>query len=208
MGWKTSLIIISNPPQIDHKELIKILRLKGVSKKSDITFDDTIGLHTNKICIARYNQHLIIYEWSIPEKVIQKNDTEIEKHLISHFPSSEICFLELVSTVNFWGYKIIHNGKVIRHRAGDGEGTYIDFGIPLEEEKALLAKSTTDENGIRTYKFDTEHEEVYTEDQVGEEFVFNICKRYLGHSLDESDEFLNETPFTCYTKKSWWQFWK
>ncbi len=147
---------------------------------------------------------------AIPETVIQNNETAIEQKLITQFPNSEICFLVLISTLNFWGYKIIDNGKVIRHRAGDGQGngTYIDFGAPLEEEKALLAQSTVDAAGIRTYTFESDPDEIYTEEQVGEEFVFNICQKYLGAPLDQADEFLNEIKFTCYQKKSWWEFWK
>ncbi len=210
MGWKTSLIIISRPPEIDDKGLLKVLRIKGSTKKSDTVFEDTIGFHTKKVCIGRYNGNLIIYEWAIPEKVIQNNQTDIEKTLIDSFPNSEICFVELVSTLNFWGYKVIDNGQVIRHRAGDGEGngTYIDFGNSLEEEKELLAKASVDENGVRTYRFEDGTDEIFSEDQVGEEFVFKLCARYLGCPLDEADEFLNGVKFTCYQKRSWWQFWK
>ncbi|MGN6647113.1 MAG: hypothetical protein ACTHJT_11340 [Cytophaga sp.] len=210
MGWKTSLIIISRPPQINDQELLKALDIKGASKQTDVSFEDTIGLYTNKVCIGNYNGYLIIYEWAIPETVIQKNETAIEKKLIAQFPNSEICFLVLISTLNFWGYKIVDNGKVIRHRAGDGQGngTYTDFGDPLEEEKDLLAKSTVDNAGVRTYRFDSDPDEIFTEDQVGEEFVFNICKKYLGAPLDQADEFLNKIRFACYQKKSWWKFWK
>jgi hypothetical protein len=33
MGWKTSLIIISKPPQISEQELLKVFGIKGASKK-------------------------------------------------------------------------------------------------------------------------------------------------------------------------------
>ncbi len=63
MGWKTSLMIISNPPQISDQELLKILGINGASKKTDVSFEDTIGLYTSKVCIGTYNDNLIIYEW-------------------------------------------------------------------------------------------------------------------------------------------------
>ncbi len=210
MGWKTSLIIITSTPEIEDQRLLNILGLKGSTPKSDIVFEDTTGFHTDKVSIGRYNGNLIICEWSIPEKVIQNNQTDIERILMDSFPYSEICFIQLVSTVNFWGYKLIDNGKVLRHRAGDGQrnGTYFDIGEPLAQEKELLAKSYFDEAGNRLYIFEDDPNEIYTEDQVGEEFVFKLCARYLGLPLDEDDEFLYGIKFSCYQKRSWWQFWK
>ena len=108
----------------------------------------------------------------------------------------------------FLGVQIINNGKVIRHRAGDSDnGTFIDIGNPLEEEKELLSKSSVVANGVRVYKFEEQPGEIFNEDQVGENFVFNICPRYLKYPLDEADEFLSDTAFACYEKKVWWKFW-
>ena len=211
MGWKTSLIIISGQTQIEDLQILTTLGIKGTTKVDNITFEETIAFLTNKVCIGRYNKNLIIYEWAIPEKVLHNKGTDIEKLLCDKFPNAEICFIELVSTLNFWGYKIIQSGQLIRHFVGDGQGngTFFNVGNPLTEEKELLDKATVDENGVRTYKFENdESDEVLTEDQMGEEFIFNLCKRYLGHTLDESETFLNEVEFSCYKKKSWWQFWK
>lgn len=206
MGWKTSLIFINRPPKIANEQILKTLGLKGLSQKKDTVLDDFISSRSNYTCIGYYNDFLIVYNWKIPEKVIEKNNTDIEKQIINLFPNSEICFVALVSTVNFWGYKVINNGKLIRHRAGSADdGTYFDFGEVLDEEKDLLSKSIIDENGIRTYKFDHD-DDLLSEDQVGEEFVFNVCSRYLRVPLDEADEFSTITKFSCY-KRNWWKFW-
>ena len=178
MGWKISIIIVNKPTKVDNEKLLRDLGIKRFIKTDDTTFENTIGLFTNKIYIGEYKDNLIIYEWTLPDKIIQNNDTESEKLLVRKFPNSEICIIELVSNVNFWGYKIINKGRIIRHRAGDGDkGTYIDSGAPLEEEIPLLNKSSIDGDGNKFYKFDEQPDELFSEDQVGENFVFEICKR-------------------------------
>ena len=208
MGWKISIIIVNKPTKVDNEKLLRDLGIKRFIKTDDTTFENTIGLFTNKIYIGEYKDNLIIYEWTLPDKIIQNNDTESEKLLVRKFPNSEICIIKLVSNVNFWGYKIINKGRIIRHRAGDGDkGTYIDSGAPLEEEIPLLNKSSIDGDGNKFYKFDEQPDELFSEDQVGENFVFEICKRYFGETLDTADELLYNTIFIGYQKKAWWRFW-
>ncbi len=208
MGWKISIIIVNKPTKVDNEKLLRDLGIKRFIKTDDTTFENTIGLFTNKIYIGEYKDNLIIYEWTLPDKIIQNNDTESEKLLVRKFPNSEICIIKLVSNVNFWGYKIINKGRIIRHRAGDGDkGTYIDSGAPLEEEIPLLNKSSIDGDGNKFYKFDEQPDELFSEDQVGENFVFEICKRYFGETLDTADELLHNTIFIGYQKKAWWRFW-
>ena len=208
MGWKISIIIVNKPTKVDNEKLLRDLGIKRFIKTDDTTFENTIGLFTNKIYIGEYKDNLIIYEWTLPDKIIQNNDTESEKLLVRKFPNSEICIIKLVSNVNFWGYKIINKGRIIRHRAGDGDkGTYIDSGAPLEEEIPLLNKSSIDGDGNKFYKFDEQPNELFSEDQVGENFVFEICKRYFGETLDTADELLHNTIFIGYQKKAWWRFW-
>ena len=115
-----------------------------------------------------------------------------ERMLTSFFPDTEICALVLHSVVNFWGYSISKNNEKIRVRAGSAEsGTFIEHGDVIEEEKALFAKSEIT-NGKRLFHFDDMPDEYFTDDQVGENFVFDISKRYLGEQLD-ADEELFET---------------
>ena len=208
MGWKTALIIINKPSKVNHEELLKDIGIKRFCKSADSTFDNMIGLFTSRIYIGEYRDNLIIYEWGLVERIIEKDDKDSEKLLTKKFPDSEICVIELVSTVGFWGYKVFDKGKLIRHRAGDSEkGTYIDSGTPLDEERELLSKSSIDGSGHRLYKFDDQTDEVLSEDQVGENFVFEICRRYFGESLDTAEHLLYYTNFVGYRKKAWWRFW-
>ena len=148
------------------------------------------------------------------------------------FPNSEICSIVLHSAVNLWGYSVTQNGQKIRARAGSADdGTFVEIGEPLEEEKELLSKSKLDDNGNRTYLLDDFPNEPFNEDQVGENFVFSICKRYFDEELDCADDLLFETTLTGYrfetvkqrtstqqtnkqnsidkidNVKPWWKFW-
>jgi hypothetical protein len=67
-------------------------------------------------------------------------------------------------------------------------GTVLDFGNPVREELELLSRSTLNSKGEREYRLGR-NEEVDREDQVGENFVFELVKRYTGKKLDEDDDF-------------------
>jgi hypothetical protein len=76
------------------------------------------------------------------------------------------------------------------------------------------------EDGQRMYYIDGPDNEPYTEDQMGEEFVFQLCARYLGETLDAVNDELFEMPMEGYSYKDmnaacasvvhtrpWWKFW-
>jgi hypothetical protein len=90
----------------------------------------------------------------------------------------------------------------------------------------LLSKSKSDEHGNRIYLLEDYPDEPFEEDQVGENFVFSICKRYFGEELDSADELFDTTltgfkykkvakettPNDSAQKKGngskpWWKFW-
>lgn len=89
--------------------------------------------------------------------------------------------------------------KKIRARAGNSDdGTFVEIGEPLDEEKELLSKSKLDENGNKVYVLDEFPDETFSEDQVGENFVFLICKRYFDQELDSAHDLLFKTTLAGY----------
>lgn len=230
MGWKASTIVITKPSHINNEELLTKLGLKNLTKIQDEPFEVAIYPKDNTAYIGTYKNNLIICEPKLPMQFFEDNETEIEKILVNEFPTSEICSIVLHSVVNLWGYSIIKNGKKLRARAGSfDDGTFVEIGEPLDEEKELLSKSTIDQNGKRTYIFEDVDDEPMTEDQVGENFVFAIWKRYFDEELDRADDSLFETILTGYSyndklkqqpsisqknvdtkpnnNKPWWKFW-
>lgn len=227
MGWKASIIIINKPMQIDDVTLLKELGFDNLTRIEDEPFEVAINPDENKVFIGSYKNNVLICDPDIPMQFFEDNETQIEKTLKSIFPNSEICSIILHSVVNLWGYSITSNGQKIRARAGSADdGTFVDFGEPLDEERELLSKSKLDENGSRIYFLDDFPEEQFNEDQVGENFVFSICKRYFDKNLDEADDLLFETMLAGYrygkvlqietfnqtesnikNLKPWWKFW-
>ncbi len=205
MGLKTSIIIVKKAAQIEPKQLLQELGFKKLSKKEDATFENSFDYLLNTIYIGYYKDNLIIYDWKNVENVIKNENSNFEKILTNKFPNSEICFLQLVSTINFAGYKIIDNGKVIRKRISYGEGTNVvdEFGEILNEEKEIYKNLVLTPDGEKMYVF---NDEEATEEEVGEEFALKICSRYFGVPLDEADELLYNTKFMVY-KRNWWKFW-
>ena len=228
MGWKASSIIISPKTDINFEETLNKLGFTNLTKIEDEPYEIAAYPDKDKIYIGTYKNSLILSVEDIPIQFLSEGLTDFENKLIGLFPNTEICAISLHSAVNHWGFAVIKNGQKIRAKAGDADsGTIIDFGEPLEEEKELLSSSTINDSGERTYVFDDDDDEM-TEDQVGENFVFEMFKRYTGESLDSDDDLLFESSFSGYQtskplrkspiqhtkpnndipmQKPWWKFW-
>ncbi len=229
MGWKASMIIVSKPAPVDLRSLLGELGFSNLTKIEDEPVEVAINPRDNQVFIGSYKGNLLICALNFPMDFFYTYESHTEKILINTFPGCEICSIVLHSSINLWAYSITKNGQKIRVRAGRAdEGTYIDLGEPLEEEKELLSRSTIDEDGARTYILEEFGGKPMSEDQVGENFVFAICKRYFGEELDQADELL-ETELTGYSfgqqpipkptvyksrleelskqDKPWWKFW-
>jgi hypothetical protein len=200
MGWKASTIIVHNPVLIDNEQLLTRLGFKNLKKIEDEPFESAINPDDNKVYIGTFEDNLLICAPDIPMHFFEDAYGANEKTLYSVFPNSEICAIILHSTVNLWGYSVSKSGQKIRIRAGSADnGTFIEMGEPLEEEQELLSKSKIDDHGNRVYFLDDFPDESFSEDQVGENFVFAICKRYFGQELDRADDLLFETRLTGYS---------
>ncbi|MBO9699769.1 MAG: hypothetical protein J7604_06130 [Sporocytophaga sp.] len=220
MGWKASAIIIHSKTETDYKSLLSELGFSNLSKIKDKTVEEVINPDENEVYIGRYKNNLIICAPDMPMNFFEETPGHAERVLIEKFPNAEICSIVLHSVVNLWGYAVIKDGQKIRSRAGSADsGTFVEFGEPLKEELDLLSKSHIAADGKRSYLFEDFPDEPMTEDQVGEEFVFEITGKYLGEQLDRCDDFLFETrlegyrysniinPSSASLGKPWWKFW-
>ncbi|TMM57906.1 hypothetical protein FEE95_00285 [Maribacter algarum] len=200
MGWKSSIILVNTDIEVNEIELLERLGFNKIKATEKESFEVAIHPNDNQVYIGRYKGNLIICTQELPLTFLEETISKGEKELASYFPNTEICSLVLHSVVNLWGYAISKNGHKMRVRAGSSEdGTFAEYGEPLEEELELLSKSKIDENGNRVYQLDDFPNEVFEEDQVGENFVFNISKRYFGERLDAADDLLFETELNGYS---------
>lgn len=224
MGWKASTIIVHQPSEVNYENLLNRLGFTNLRPIEDEPFESTIYPEEGNVYIGLYKNNLLICERDITHDFIGTDEPVLIKTLTEFFPNNEMCAITLHSAVNLWGYTVMKNSKILRARAGDADnGTYLDQGDPLPEEKELLSKSTLDKNGKRIYQLEDFPDEPFQEDQVGENFVFAICKRYFGEELDQLDDSFFEImlkgfshgesasptqpkPITP-TTKPWWKFW-
>lgn len=222
MGYKIFTVIITPKPEVQYATLLGELGFQNLKKIRDEAFGSVMNPPGGKVYIGTYNNNLLICASELADSFFEKRSIDGERLLIEKFPDREICVLVLHSVVNLWGYAILKQGKKIRARAGSADdGTFLEFGEPIEEEMDLLSKSSFDAEGKRVYKLSTDPDDVFTEDQVGENFVFALCYRYLGEELDAAENPLYETVMTGYSfakmkkqggsddleNKPWWKFW-
>lgn len=199
MGWKMSLMMINSEQEFDKDDLFESLGYSNLKKVDTQDFESVMNPDFDKIYLGKYNGNYIICMQEMAADAIDRNLSKAEKILSTKFTDTEIITFVLQSVVNLWGYSVAKNGEKIRARSGNSEeGTTLDVGTILEEEKELFSQSKTNEKGERIFVFEGMEEEEYSEDQVGENFVFDISKKYLGEDLDSCDA-LFETKFEGYT---------
>jgi hypothetical protein len=200
MGWKTSCIFIQNPGNVDHGKVLQTLGFEQYSTIEAEPFEVALNPKEGQVYIGTYKDCLIICTPDIPLQIIETQNSALERAISSIFPKADISAFVLHSVVNLWGYTVLQNGKKIRARAGNcDDGTYLDQGDPLDAEQELLSQSTLDQNGQRVYYFKDDPDEAYSEDQVGENFVFALAARYTGDKEGFPDELLFETELNGYS---------
>lgn len=204
MGWKSATIIVNTDSQLEVESVLERLGFSNLELIGSEPFESAIyPTRDDIVYCGRYKNNLIICHNEIPFTFLNPEVLDEELILNNLFPNIEICAILLQSVVNLWGYSLSKNGQKIRVRGGSSDsGTMVDFGDPLKEETELLSHSTVNETGERVYKLPEFPEELFTEDQVGESFVFKIAERYFGKPLDQADELLFESQFSCYSYKN------
>lgn len=192
MGWKASTIFIRPKVTISGKEIFEGLGFCNVTDSDPEPFEIAQYPTDGRYFVGEYNGCTILSGDLLTTDLFASVGSEYEKKLVAMFPDVEVCAVDLHSSTNMWGYIVFQNGKRVRERLGDYSGTMWDNGDPVEEEKYLLSCSQVGPDGKRTYRLREDQEKPYSEDQVGENFVFEMYRRYTGDSLNNmSDELFN-----------------
>ena len=202
MGWKTSMIVINSDKNINQEELLQALKFQNFNHTGKEHFDVAIYPPKGMVYVGHYKNNLVICVEDLPFRFLDNYVSEAENILCELFPDTEICALVLHSVVNLWGYSVCKNSQKIRARAGSHEsGTMIEFGKPLPQENHLLSMSTVNADGNRVYRLQSSPNDEYAEDQVGENFVFELSSRYFGQSFASDDDFF-EAQVEAYSYSS------
>lgn len=202
MGWKVSMLIIQNPENFsDEALLFEKLGLTNYKYSSDTVLDECICPFDKSINIGFYNGSIIICDgFSLIDSFINDLTTYKERELIKLFPQSELLTVACISTTNAHGYSLIKTGIKTRVKMIDADNGFMyNLGEQFEEEQKIYARSKL-VNGQHVWEFDFLPGDEFKEDQMMEEFTFEVAKRLLGVriDLDEGDKLLFEVPFKKY----------
>jgi hypothetical protein len=204
MGFKASFIIVENAEnQQDETTILNTLGFVDFGYDSEVFFEQCMYPHDKGVYIGYYRGNLIVCHEDLPSRFFANRVIGIEKQLTTLFPDREIMSVMCHSVVNYHGYALSKNGVKLRTKQIAHDSPLQEFGERLEEENAIYATSTKDENGANFWK--NYHGQNYdcTEDQLMEDFTFGVAKRLLGVmiSTSEDEELLFETPFRKFVKQ-------
>jgi hypothetical protein len=189
MGFNLQCILIHPATEMENEEILSKLGIDNYEKIEDQPFEIAMSDIGNSY-VGSYKNNTIIIDSDLTEPAFDSpNLSEAEKKLVNLFPNAEIFYSILISSMNFYAYSIIKNGQKIRIKSGSSEsGVTLDVGEPLKEEMEILANSKVLDDKRRIYWLKENEHEFYEEDQVGENFVFNLFERYTGEKLNMDDD--------------------
>lgn len=207
MGWKTSLILIESKNYvISDDQILKALGIKEVKSEEASTFEACLYPQDGSIAIGRYNGNIIISDgFYITEKSLEMPRSlrmcREEKNLCKLFPDAEMVTVACHSTINYHGYSLIQNGKKLRLKTISDGASREQYGIRTPEEEKIYSTSFNKKKA-NYWKNEMDPSEDLSEDQMMEDFTFEMAKRRLGVRLDgpESDELFPQ-PFIKYFPK-------
>jgi hypothetical protein len=187
------MIIVEKPvPDIGDEQLLAELGFPNCAAMGTDHLVNCMYPRDKSFGIGRYNGRLIITEdYRFTEKLERAKVPDVlsahEQTLTRLFPGSEVLSVACHSTSNYAMHSLVKDGVKLRYRRIDCDGKGIVHGAPLAEEEPIYARSKVID-GVRMFRGeepDGPYE--YTEDQLMEDFIFEVAKRYLGVRLDRDD---------------------
>lgn len=197
------MIIVEKPvPDIGDEQLLAELGFPNCAAMGTDHLVNCMYPRDKSFGIGRYNGRLIITEdHRFTEKLERAKVPGAlgahEQTLTRLFPGSEVLSVACHSTSNYAMHSLVKDGVKLRYRSVDCDGKGGVHGAPLAEEEPIYARSKVID-GVRMFRgeeADGPYE--YTEDQLMEDFTFEVAKRYLGVRLDR-DEAVNDVELRRY----------
>lgn len=186
MGWKVSCVLIKPSSIITNEQVLLGFgfynhRFVGNDELEEVLFPVDDIIH-----IGRTENTIVITHQQLAFELLDEKCNLDKYPIFRTFSDIKICTLVLHSVINYFGFSLIKERELKRLKTGDAEnGTVSDFGRVLPEENDLLSRSFISEDGRRLYRLDEFPEELFTEDQVGENYVLNLFKKYTNKSISE-----------------------
>ncbi|MBL7939202.1 MAG: hypothetical protein JNL43_07575 [Flavobacteriales bacterium] len=199
------MIIVERPDlAVSDEQLLQELGLAPFATLQSQALELAVGSRDTSIGIGRFNGRLIITEGhQLTEKLERtKHPAALlpyEQTLSRLFPGSEVLSVACHSTSNYAMHSLVKDGVKLRYRRIDCDGKALVHGTPLAEEEPIYTRSQMID-GVRMFRRD-EPDAAYefTEDQLMEDFTFEVAKRHLGVRLDRDEaDAVNDVELRMY----------
>lgn len=212
MGWKTSIIIASQQAQpnlakgvvhdAEFADRIAAALPGDYTYVGHSTFEQGAYPYNGNLYVGAYDRSLIIGHMDLAGSCFNGDVPPVVSAIESFLPGATVLALELHSVVNLYGYALFETQVLVRGRAGSADdGVFLDIGEPLLEEQPLFARSVFNDDGEQVWpeEFDGVVEEM-DHSCMGEEFVFEVSRRFLGERFDCFDH--DRLPMSEYKTRS------
>jgi len=202
MGWSGALVMIgkagpppmAEPPVHDPAQALAVadgLDLGRFEAGEMVTLEDafSIGLAPEEACIGAYGDAALVASWRLVEQLFGgMRPGGAWDRLARMFPGTRMLAFALVSSSNYFAYQWFEDGRIRRWREGSADdGIRVEEGAPLPEELPILAQAEI-RDGKRVYRDPRLPDERFTEDAMGEEFVFELARPFFGCRFDEHEQ--------------------
>lgn len=199
MGWKASFVVASqdahprlaegpahSPELADRFVATLAQKFQPVGPS---TFETGGFPYEGNLHVGAYEGSLIVGDLSILPDYVGKTTPAIIERVNAFLPGAKTLALGLHSVVNYYNYALFDGLRLVRARGGSAdEGVVDDVGDPLPEEAPLLNRAVLNSDGEVMWNetFDGVVEE-FDHSAMGEEFVFEVARRFFGERLDAFD---------------------
>lgn len=196
MGWKVFFLIATTrkPHALTESETHEPALARRILGELPLTPHELVGPATfesgsypndDQLFIGAYPGTILIGHTALIDRCIESDWQQVLRAVQSVLPGADSAAFALHSVVNLYGYAVFRGMERIRVRYGSESEEHINEGERLPEEIELYKQSELrDGERVFNMEFDGQtYEEA--ESDMGEEFVFEVTKRFFGKRLDQ-----------------------
>jgi hypothetical protein len=200
------MVIVSEPSTtVSDEELLKKSGFTNMRFSGETTLEEWLHPHKRSLSIGRYKNCLVInddYQLSSTLEILNEPQklSAYENALTKLYPQSEILTVACHGAVNYHLYSLVKNGKKLRFKRVVNGEPIIEHGEKIPEEEKIYQYSKIFAGERMFKKMDKDDDYNNTEDDMMEEFTFEVAKRELGVTIfaGDNDELMHKTVFKKY----------
>lgn len=178
MGWKCDLVVVDDATR-RLEELLAAFVGGPLRPAAPLALDDAIG-PAPPLGAIRLAGRAALFSGSV-RPLIAGSTPALEGRLMRAARGRAVLALHLDSTCNGYGWASWVGGERVRTRLGLHPDVLRDDGPPLRTEREVLRRFEPQGGG----RYRGADGEVWTHDQLGEEFVFALLEAALGLRPDD-----------------------